>query len=79
MWRRECAASRLNRLVSREKGAQGQCINMPHWSLSCHLKIKSKSDENRGWLKSKVGKERKMLKVDFRDVVRERLFHHIIL
>ena len=31
MWRSECAASRLNRLVPREKGAQGQCINMPHW------------------------------------------------
>ena len=26
MWRRECAANRLDRVVSRERGAQGQRI-----------------------------------------------------
>ena len=38
MRRRECAASRLNRLMPGEKGAQGQCIN-GQIGLSCHLKI----------------------------------------
>ena len=65
--------------MPREKGAQGQVHNMPHWVISSFEDYSQKLSklavvEVKSWESSE-----KMLKVDVRDVARERLFHHILL